>query len=39
MKGVVVIDRPPIMITSVEYCQHIDGLVANLEGGFVGYGE
>jgi hypothetical protein len=38
MKDVVVIDRPPAMMTGVEVCQQIDGLVVNL-GGFVGYGE
>jgi hypothetical protein len=38
-KGVIVTDRPPAMMTSVEIRQQIDGLVANLEGGFVGYGE
>jgi hypothetical protein len=27
------------MMTSAEVHQHIDGLVANPEGGFVGYGE
>jgi hypothetical protein len=39
MKAVVVIDRPPAMMTSAEVCQQIDGLVANPEGGFVGHGE
>jgi hypothetical protein len=39
MKGFVVTDRPPAMMTSAEICQQIIGLVANLEGGFVGYGE
>jgi hypothetical protein len=39
MKGVVVIDRPPAMMTGAEIRQQIDGLVANTEGGFVGYGE
>jgi hypothetical protein len=34
-----VTDRPPIMMTGAEIHQQIDGLVANLEGGFVGYGE
>jgi hypothetical protein len=38
-KGVVVIDRPPATMTSSEIRQQIDGLVANTEGGFVGYGE
>jgi hypothetical protein len=27
------------MMTGAEICQQIDGLVANTEGGFVGYGE
>jgi hypothetical protein len=34
-----VIDRPPTMMTGVEVRQQVDGLMANLEGGFVGYGE
>jgi hypothetical protein len=34
-----VIDRPPKMMTGAEVHQQIDGLVVNLEGGFVGYGE
>jgi hypothetical protein len=38
-KGVVVIDRPPAMMTCAEICQQIDGLVSSPEGGFVGYGE
>jgi hypothetical protein len=38
-KGVIVTDRPPAMMTGVEIRQQIDGLVANPEGGFVGYGE
>jgi hypothetical protein len=38
-KGVVVIDHPPATMTGAEICQQIDGLVANTEGGFVGYGE
>jgi hypothetical protein len=38
-KGVVVTDCPPAMMTGAEICQQIDGLVANTEGGFVGYGE
>jgi hypothetical protein len=38
-KGVIVTDRPPAMITGAEIRQQIDGLVANPEGGFVGYGE
>jgi hypothetical protein len=32
-------DRLPAMMTGVEVCEQIDGLVVNLEGGFVGYGE
>ena len=38
-KGVVVTDRPPATMTGAEIRQQIDGLVANTEGGFVGYGE
>ena len=38
-KGVVVTDRPPAAMTGAEIRQQIDGLVANTEGGFVGYGE
>jgi hypothetical protein len=38
-KGVVLIDRPPAMMTGVEIRQQIDELVVNPEGGFVGYGE
>jgi hypothetical protein len=38
-KGVVVTDHPPAMITGAEIRQQIDGLVANTEGGFEGYGE
>jgi hypothetical protein len=38
-KGVVVTDRPPTTMTGAEIRQQIDGLVANTEGGFVGYGE
>jgi hypothetical protein len=38
-KGVVVTDRPPATMTRAEIRQQIDGLVANTEGGFVGYGE
>jgi hypothetical protein len=38
-KGVIVADRPPAAMTGAEICQRIDGLVANTEGGFVGYGE
>jgi hypothetical protein len=34
-----VIDRPPAMMTGAEVRQLIDGIVVNLEGGFVGYGE
>ena len=37
--GVVVTDRPPAMMTGDKVRQQIDGLVANPEGGFVGYGE
>jgi hypothetical protein len=33
MKGVVVTDRPPAMMTGAEIHQQIDGLVANTEGG------
>jgi hypothetical protein len=39
MKGVIVTDRPPATMTGAEIRQQIDGLVANTEGGFVGYGE
>jgi hypothetical protein len=38
-KGVVVIDRPPAMMTDAKVHQQIDGLVINLEGSFVGYSE
>jgi hypothetical protein len=38
-KGVVVTDRPHVMMTGAEVRQQIDGLVSNPEGGFVGYGE
>jgi hypothetical protein len=38
-KGVVVTYHPPATMTGAEIRQQIDGLVANLEGGFVGYGE
>jgi hypothetical protein len=38
-KGVVVTDRPSAMMTGAEVRQQIDGLVANPEGGFMGYGE
>jgi hypothetical protein len=38
-KGVVVIDRPPAMMTGAKVRQQIDNLVVNPEGGFVGYGE
>jgi hypothetical protein len=38
-KGVTVTDRPPATMTGAEIRQQIDGLVANPEGGFVGYGE
>jgi hypothetical protein len=38
-KGVVVTDRPPATMTGAEIRQQINGLVANTEGGFVGYGE
>jgi hypothetical protein len=39
MKCVVVTDRPPATMTGAEIRQEIDGLVANSERGFVGYGE
>jgi hypothetical protein len=40
MKGIVVKDPPPQMMTGVEVHTQIDALVANQEGGgFVGYGE
>jgi hypothetical protein len=39
MKGVVVTDRPPATMTGAEIRQQIDGLMANTEGSFVGYGE
>jgi hypothetical protein len=32
-------DRPPATLTGAEICQQIDGLVANPEGSFVGYGQ
>jgi hypothetical protein len=35
MKDVVVTDRPLAMMTGVEVFQQIDGLVVNLEGGFL----
>jgi hypothetical protein len=38
MKDVVVTGHPPITMTGVEVRRQIDGLVVNLEGGFVGYG-
>jgi hypothetical protein len=38
-KGVIVTDRPPATMTGAEIRQQIDGFMANLEGGFVGYGE
>jgi hypothetical protein len=38
-KGVVVTNCPPAMMTGAEVHQQIDGLVANPEGCFVGYGE
>jgi hypothetical protein len=34
-----VTDRPPATMTGAEIRQQIDGLVANPEAGFVGYGE
>jgi hypothetical protein len=34
-----VTDRPPAMMTGAEIRQQTDGLMANTEGGFVGYGE
>jgi hypothetical protein len=40
MKGVIVKDPPPQMMTSAEVHAQIDALVPNQEGGgFVGYGE
>jgi hypothetical protein len=36
---IVVIDRPPTTMTGAEIRQQIDGLVANIDGGFVGYDE
>jgi hypothetical protein len=39
MKGVVVTERPPAMMTGAKVRQQINGLVINPEGGFVGYGE
>jgi hypothetical protein len=38
-KGVVVTVRPPAMMIGAKIHQQIDGLVANPECGFVGYGE
>jgi hypothetical protein len=38
-KGVVVTYRPPGTMTAAKIRQQIDGLVANTEGGFMGYGE
>jgi hypothetical protein len=38
-KGVIVINCLPAMMTGVEVRQQIASLVANPEGGFVGYGE
>ena len=39
-KGVEVRDPPPQMMTGVEVCAQLDGLVVNAEGvGFTGYGE
>jgi hypothetical protein len=35
MKGVVVTDRPPAMMTGAEIRQQIDGLMANPEGGLL----
>jgi hypothetical protein len=35
MKGVIVTDRPPATTTGAEIRLQIDGLVANVEGGFV----
>jgi hypothetical protein len=34
-----VTDRPSAMTTGTKVRQQIDGLVADSEGGFVGYGE
>jgi hypothetical protein len=40
MKGVIVIDPAPQMMTAVVVHEQIDALVVNEEGGgFVGYGE
>jgi hypothetical protein len=38
MKGVIVTDHPPTMMTGVVVCQRIEALVVNPECGFVGYG-
>ena len=38
-KGVVVTDPAPPIMTGAAVHEQIDGLVVNLEGGFVGYGE
>jgi hypothetical protein len=38
-KGVVVIDRPPAMMTGAEVRQQIDGLMAIRGGCFMGYGK
>jgi hypothetical protein len=38
-KGVVVTERPPVMMTGAKIHQQLDGLMANPEGGFVGYVE
>jgi hypothetical protein len=39
MKGVVVTNRPPAMMTGAKVSQQIDGLMINPEGGFIGYDE
>ena len=39
MKGVVVTDPAPPIMTGAVVREQIDGLVVNPEGGFVGYGE
>ena len=39
MKGVKVTNPAPRMMTGAEVHAHIDALVPNEEGGFVGYGE
>ena len=39
MKGAVVIDPTPTLMTGAAVPQQIDALVVNPESGFVGYGE